>query len=257
MSECINPQFRAQVDAKLDKIVEEYFKRDPYARKHVESTELNTAYFVRQTIEMCLRIRLRRMVDAMVIHHFTKHDPRQAKNWAKYTEEEMLHDTLFAMDLERFGVSREEIYKTEPFLSTKLLQGYLYYTLEHEGPMGTLVYSYSTEYTSRKTQPAWLDHLEKIVGKEKVHGARAHLNYDVDEGHSHFVWNVLMSQVKTPEDERRLLAHMDNIFGLICGYSYELFVTTIQGQPAVPADTVVNVTRAAMATATPDERAKS
>lgn len=254
MSESINPEFRAKVDAKLDQIIEQYFLKDPYARKYLEAKELNKQYYVRQMIEMCLRIRLRRIVDALVIHYFTKHDPRQAKNWSRYTEEEMLHDTLFAMDLERMGVSREEIYKTEPFLSTKLLQGYLYYTLEHESPMATLVYSYSTEYTSRKTQPAYLDRLEQLLGKEMVHGARTHLNYDVDEDHSYFVWNVLMSLVKTPEDERRVMTHMDNIFGLYCGYSYELYMAAVQNQqPAPTADTVVTIARAAVPAPAPSK----
>jgi hypothetical protein len=249
MSESINPEFKAQINAKLDKTIEQYYVKDPFARKYVESEELNKKYYIRQTIELCLRIRLRRIMDSLVVHYFTKHDPRQAKNWAKYTEEEMLHDALFVMDLERMGVSRDEIYKHEPFLSTKLLQGYLYYSLETEGPMATLVCSYSTEYTSRKTQPAWLEKLEKMLGKDMVRGAKTHMNYDVEEDHTHFVWNVLMSQVKTPEDQRRVISHIDNLYGLVCGYSYELYMEAIQGQPASAADTLVNIAEAKIVSA--------
>lgn len=245
MSESINPAFRAQVDRKLDDFIARYRQGDPYTSKQPHSREMHLEYYKRDLIEVVLRIRMRRIIDALVIHYFTKHDPVQAKRWSKYTEEEMLHDTLFAKDLERLGLQRESIYGHEPFLSTKLLQGYLYYTLETEGPRGTLVYSYSVEYTSRKTQPARLAQLEQLLGREMIHGARTHLNYDIEEDHSHFVWNVLMSQVKSPDDERRVLDHMDDFFGLLCGYSHELYTAAVKAERPTPADTLVNIVSAA------------
>jgi hypothetical protein len=248
MSQIKNPEFKAKIDAKLDKIIDLYLAKDPHAQKHFEMNEMNRAYYVRQVMEIILRIRLRREIHALTIKYLVKRDPRTAATWAKYTEEEMLHDNLFAMDLERFGVPREAIEKQEPFLATKLLQGYFLYTMETEGPLCTFLYSYAIEYVTSKTTPVWLDRLEKAIGKEMVIGQRAHLNFDNKEDHSHVVWNVTMTQVGGPEDERRAFAHLDILFGLIAGYSQELYVETIQNQSPSPLDTVGGILQSAAGT---------
>lgn len=240
-SQLINPDFRHVVDTELDSLIDRFYRTVPFARHQMETRELNLEYYKRHTIETILRIRRKRTIDALVIHYLTKHDARQAKAWAQYTEEEMLHDRLFAKDLERLGVSQEEIYSQEPFLATKLLNGYFYYTLEYEGPVASIASAYFLEYTTRKTQPAWIENLEKELGKDKTHGARTHVSYDIGEGHTHFVWNVLMSLVKSSDDEKRVLLHMDNWYGLLCAYFNELYNSTIAretSQAAIEAPTV-------------------
>jgi len=230
MGDSINPEFRAAIDAKLDSLIGRFYSDVPNSRHMMETRELNKEFYKRHTIETILRIRLRRVIDALVVHHFAKNDPRLAKQWAGYTEEEMLHDALFVKDLERLGVSREYIYSQEPFLATKLLQGYLYYVLENEGPLGVICYSYSIEYSSRKMQPQWISNLESLLGKEQLHGARTHVDYDVGEDHSQFVWNFLMSTAKMPTDEVRIYRHIETVFGLLCAYFQELSQATIAGQ---------------------------
>ena len=167
------------------------------------------------------------MIDALVIHYFTKHDPRQAKAWAQYIEDEMLHGHMFAKDMERlFGLTIDTIYHYEPLFATKLLNGYFYYTLEHEGPMAAITSAYFLEYTTRMTQPQWLDNLAKIYGEENIRGARAHVNHDIKEDHNHFVWNVLISTIKSDDDVSRLERHLENIFGLFAAYFNEIYITT-------------------------------
>lgn len=222
MSETIRPEFYAKVNAKLDKMIESFYEVSPGARYLATSSSIDKKLFARHTIETILRIRLARVADAKVIHHFTKHDPFAAQKWAKYAEEEMLHDRLFLKDLKNLGVSEETVYGTSPLLATKLLQGYLYYTIEHEGPRGLLAKAYFIEYTTKKTQAMWNGNVKRTLGEQAVKGAEAHLNYDLAEDHSTDVWNVLMAVVNSEEDEGRVLAHLDVYYGLFLAYFEEL-----------------------------------
>jgi hypothetical protein len=225
----VNPAFRKVVDEKLDALVHRFYTTIPFASHQMATRDLNIAYYKRHTIETILRIRRKRSINALVLHYLTRHDSRQAKAWAQYIEEEMLHDELFAKDLERLGVSHEEIDNQEPFLATKLLIGYFTHTLDYEGPMASIAGTYFLEYAAKKTQPAWIENLEKLLGAEKIRGARTHVDYDIGEGHPHFVWNVLMSLVRKSDDETRVLLHMDHWYGLFCAYFTELYDATVTG----------------------------
>src|SRR5262245_5748759 len=118
---------RSRADSMIDSRIQKFYREVPYSRHLRESPELNIQYYKRHMIETCLRIRLKRLVDVYAIQYFVKNDPIRAKAWAHYIEDEMLHDAWFAADLEKIGVSKEEIYSTEPLLATKLYMGYLLY----------------------------------------------------------------------------------------------------------------------------------
>jgi hypothetical protein len=222
MSDAIRPEFYATVNAKLDKMIESFYEVSPGARYLATSSSIDKKLFVRHTIETILRIRLARVADSKVIQHFAKSDPFAAQKWSKYTEEEMLHDRLFLKDLKNLGISEEQVYGSDPLLATKLLQGYLYYTIEHEGPRGLLCKSYFVEYTTKKTQAMWNGNVKRALGEQAVKGAEAHLNYDLAEDHSTDVWNVLMAVVDSAADEARVLYHLDVYYGLFLAYFSEL-----------------------------------
>ena len=226
MSDAINPEFYAKVNARLDAMIEAFYDATPAARYLATSVSVDKKLFERHTIETILRIRLARIADSKVIQLFTRTDPFAAQKWSKYTEEEMLHDRLFLKDLKNMGVSEDTVYGTDPLLATKLLQGYLYYTIEHEGPRGLLCKSYFVEYTTKKTQALWNGNIKRSLGEQAVKGAEAHLNYDLEEDHSTDVWNTLMAVVKTPEDEARVLYHLEVYYGLFIAYFNELASST-------------------------------
>jgi hypothetical protein len=222
MSQALNPEFRTQVDALLDSMIETIYKTVPAVRYLASSKQVDVELFKRHTVETILRIRLARIADSKAILLFTKNDPVAAHKWAKYMEEEMLHDKLFLKDLKNVGMEEAQVYGADPLLATKLLQGYLYYTLEHEGARGLITKSYFVEYTTRKTQALWNENIKRSLGDQAVRGAEAHLSYDVDEDHSTDVWNVLMTMVKSREDEERVLGHLHVYFGLFNAYFNEL-----------------------------------
>lgn len=242
MSATLCPEFRARVDAVLDGMLQAIPSSAPAVRYLAGAHQVDAELFKRHTIETILRIRLARVADSKALYLFTKSDPRSAQQWAKYTEEEMLHDKLFLKDLHHLGVDEARVYGTEPLLATQLLQGYLYYTLEHEGPRGLITKSYFVEYTTRRTQGAWNENIKRSLGDKAVRGAVAHLNYDLEEDHSSDVWNVLMSTVKGPEDEERVLAHLHVYYGLFIAYFNELAARTrheLLEQPSHPANVAV------------------
>jgi hypothetical protein len=229
-----NPELRARVDAYLDACIRDFYKNIPYARHQLESVDIDIEYYKRHNIETILRLRRKRTVDALAIRYFTKVDPVAAKAWAHYTDDEMLHDKLFAADLAKVGVEKEEIYSTEPMLSTKLLTGYLQYGIEYEGtPLALIASVYFVEYTTTRTQPEWLNNLEKSLGKDKIKGQRAHVGTDLNDQHDDFVWGVLETLIKTPEDEEKVLRHLEDIYCLWQLYFLELYKLTVNPQEAM------------------------
>lgn len=238
-NEILRPELRETVDAKLNAFIADFYLEAPYAQHLLNGSDIDMPYYKRHTIETILRIRRKRTIDAHAIRYFTLHDPETAKEWAEYTDDEMLHDQLFLADLQKVGIERDEVYATEPFLATKLLNGYFLYCLEFEGtPLAAIASSYFLEYTTRLTQPDWLDNLEKTLGEDNVQGARTHVNYDIEEDHTGDVWNTLMSLVKTPEDEARLMRHMDHLYKLFVMYFVEAYEATAKDFAAKEAATV-------------------
>jgi hypothetical protein len=232
MSNGTKNALRMRVDELLDQLIVTFYKDVPYAQHQLNSRAINMDYYIRHNIETILRIRKKRTVDALAIRYFTKHDPVRAKAWAEYTAEEMLHDSMFARDLASVGVSTQSIYAHEPLYSTKLLMGYLLYGLEYEGtPLALVTSVYFVEYTTTKTQPQWLDNLEKALGKDKITGARAHVNTDLDDNHADFVWDVLASLVRSPEDEEMVIKHIKDVYSLYESYFVELYRLTVGCEP--------------------------
>jgi len=219
---------RAEIDASLNRYIERIYEEVPYANHQKVAAEIDLEYYKRHSIETPIRIKLKRTIDALVIHHFTKTNPRAAKEWANYTDDEMLHGQMFAKDIQRlWGLSFEEVIGTGPLFSTQLLNGYFYFHLEYEGPMAAIASAYFLEYVTAKTQPEWLDNLEARLGKDKITGARAHVTQDLDEDHNGFVWNTLMHVVKTDADALRLREHIRNISGLFSAYLHEVYLVTV------------------------------
>jgi hypothetical protein len=205
----------------------------------MSTKDLNLEYYKRHNVETILRLRRKRTIDALAIQYFTKRDPVRGAEWAHYVEDEMLHDAWFAADLQKVGMSREEIYATEPLLSTKLLTGYLQYGMEFEGsPLALLCSVYFVEYTTTETQPSWVENLGKILGEEKVEGARRHVGTDVEDRHADFVWSVLATLIHNVEDEQKAIQHIRNVANLWVAYFIELYNLTVRTVTAPTKDTL-------------------
>lgn len=235
MPGAVKIDLRRRVDAYLDSCIEDFYENVPYGQHQLNGEQINLDYYRRHNIETILRLRRKRTIDALALRYFTKVDPVTAKAWAHYTDDEMLHDRLFAADLEKVGVSVEQIYSTEPLLATKLLTGYLQYGIEYDGtPLALITSVYFVEYVTTRTQPDWLDNLEKRLGKEKVKGQRAHVGTDLGDHHDDFVWGVLASLLTDEAAETRMFEHFRDVYQLWKMYFVELHDLVVTGSADRP-----------------------
>ncbi|MFN3249403.1 hypothetical protein [Roseibium album] len=220
---------KERIDRLIENLLEKFYSNVPYAKHLMTSNQVNPDYYRLYTIEIILRLRMKRVIDGLTIHYFTKEDPFLAAQWCKYSEDEMLHDSLFIADLERLGMTKAEVYQTEPLFATKLLQGYFYFGLEHEGrPLASLSSSYFIEFAGHKTQGKWLSNVSKSLGKQTIKGAQAHVAHDDADDHADFVWDVLSSFVTAEKDIEEIETHIKNVYRLFVMFFYELYAKTIE-----------------------------
>jgi hypothetical protein len=226
------PEFRKRVDELLAKFEADFYAKTANAQKMLEQEHFNLGLYKRHNVETILRIALKRAVDPLISNYWATRDPQLCKEWGLYGAEEGRHDRMFAGDLKLVGMTDEEIYSTKPTFATELLNGYFYYTLATEGPLASMVSGFYLEYVAGRTQPDWLDAMEVHVGKEKTKGARAHLALDEDDEHVDMVWNMIMRQIKTEEDEERFVEHLIKINALFVSYFVEVYTSTMTAAAA-------------------------
>jgi hypothetical protein len=228
----LNPEFRKRCDALLDRLVEEFYAQHESARRLLAPSFFSLDFVIRSTIENVLRIDLMRRVNPLVCTKVAATDPVLCKQWGLYAADEGLHSRMFAKDLHALGVGDEMIYSTPPLFATELLSGYLYHTLEAEGALAVLASAYYVESISDKTQPAWLDNIEKHLGELYTRGSRAHLQLDEIESHVDLAWNMCMRLVHTPEDEKRFVEHVVKLHCLLGAYVIEVLDVTVEKKQA-------------------------
>lgn len=222
------PEFRERVNALLIKFEDEFYKKAANAQKMLSTDSFNLELYKRLNVETILRINLRRAVDPLIANYWASRDPQLCKEWCLYGAEEGRHDRMFARDLHDVGMTDEDIYGSKPTFATELLNGYFYYTLATEGPLATMVSAFYLEYVAGKTQPDWLDGIEKHIGTEKTKGARAHLAQDIEESHVDWAWNTVMRAINTKDDEEKFVAHLTKINALVVSSFVEVSQTTLK-----------------------------
>ena len=160
-------------------------------------------------------------------HTETKISPEAAQLYAEYQSEEMNHDTLFMQDCKALGVTQEELLATEPFLATRLLQGFFYFLCEHESPIGVVASSYLVEYTTSKLTPRQIKSMKETLGEDKIKGQLAHINTDVGDDHAGEMWRILRYLLQSEQDVEKVLRYFDDIQTILAMYFRELYEATV------------------------------
>ncbi|KLU22400.1 hypothetical protein EOS_30865 [Caballeronia mineralivorans PML1(12)] len=217
---------QAKLDQYLDKKIAEWRATVPHAN-HLESKKLDSKWYRRHTIEHVWRIRLSRSAHAKTLHAITKISPEAAQLYAEYQAEEMNHDVLFMQDCKALGVTQEELLATEPFLATRLLQGFFYFVSEHESPIGVVASSYLIEYTTAKLTPNQIKSLKETLGEDKIKGQLAHVNTDVGDDHAGEMWRILRYLIREEADVEKVLRYFDDIQTILAMYFRELYEATV------------------------------
>lgn len=222
---------RRRLDQYLDQKMAEWSATVPHAN-HLEAKKLDSAWYRRHTIEHVWRIRLSRVAHCKALHAITKISPEAAQLYGEYQAEEMNHDTLFMQDCKALGVTQQELEATEPFLATRLLQGFFYFVTEHEHPLGVVASSYLVEYTTAKLTPRQVKSMKESLGEDKIRGQLAHVNTDLGEDHAGEMWRILRYLIRSEEDVEKTLRYFDDIQTILAMYFRELYEATVQKLPA-------------------------
>ncbi|MFF2073350.1 iron-containing redox enzyme family protein [Kitasatospora sp. NPDC058162] len=217
---------KAELDRYMDKKMAEWKATIPFA-SHLSEPDLHQAYYRRTLIEHVWRIRLSRVSQTKAIYKIAQIAPRAARDYAQYQADEMLHDRLYVSDAAAAGITEEEILATEPYLSTRLLEGFFYYALEHEGVLAPVVSNYLVEYTQVKLQPAIVENLTERLGKESVKGQAAHLHVDTTEDHSQEMWDILHQLIFSEEDFQKVFKYIDDVQEILALFFREIYADTV------------------------------
>jgi hypothetical protein len=217
---------KAELDRYLNKKMAEWKRTVPFA-SHFTDKELHAAYYRRTLIEHVWRIRLSRVSQSKAIYKIAQVSPRAAHDYALYQGEEMLHDRLYIADCEAAGITLDEIYNTEPYLSTRLFEGFFYYALEHESALAPVVSNYLVEYTQAKLQPAIVESLQEKLGKGMVKGQAAHLHVDTTEDHSMEMWKILSQLIFSEEDFQSVFKYVDDVQEILAMFFREIYEDTV------------------------------
>ncbi len=203
-------EFREICDEYIDKQVEEWKRDVPVSKLPDNRSEFDWKVYQRGLLETAYRIRLLRVVESKAISEIAKFSPDAAKIWAEYEADEMLHDQMFLDDLVTSGVHESAINSYDPTLETKLLTGYFSYLLDHEGPLGVVVYSYLVEYVNVKMELMRVDKLSNLLGETMVVGQRAHAYTDINHDHPGMVWGCLSKLIQTEKDKQSVFEYFDD-----------------------------------------------
>lgn len=225
--------FRHYLEAHATEKMEEMFRLVPFARDFHEGDWIDEEYYKRHIIEAIIRIKLNNEVDAYCLYKIDQNDRYVFGELAKYLAEEYSHDTLFLSDLSRFGIKQEEVSKTSPFLSTQLLMGYLYLSINKSGVLADIIWNWFVEWYSNRYNQAITKKAGEKFGIDKVEGCLAHLRIDKNEEHGSLMFSLIEKTVKGQDDRDRIKEYLTNFVKLIGMYFQELYEATI-GTSAKP-----------------------
>lgn len=206
--------------------MERLFEKVPKAREFHAAEWSDPDYYRRHLVETVLRIRLNNEVDAYGLYKVGYKDHRLAATLARYLSEENNHEGMFLRDLKEFGLSKDDVDATRPLPSTEYLMGYMYFSINQEGPLPTTVWNWFVEWYSDRYNSGITKYAAEVYGLEKVKGSQAHIDYDESHDHDELMWGTVDRAIKgwgSLEDAER---HLVNFIDLIGLYFTELYETT-------------------------------
>jgi len=212
--------------------MEKLFDRVPKARAFHDGTFMEREYYARHLLETIVRIRLNNEVDTYCLHRISIGQNKLAATLATYLAEEFGHDDMFLADLRRFGISAPEVERARPFHSTELLIGYMYYAIDHEGPLATMVWNWFVEWYSDRYNLVITRSAAKRFGEEMVRGSMRHIGVDDNEDHVGLMFKTIEQAMRSSEDGERAKRYLTHFVRLVGDYFQELHVYAEQRTPA-------------------------
>jgi hypothetical protein len=218
---------RAQLEGVAAEKMEDLFSMAPMSRQFHEGRWLDQDYYRRHLVETVLRIRLNNEVDAYGLYKIGSKDNKLAAILAKYLAEEYGHEKMFISDIERFGLSKHNIDTTIPFPATNELIGFLYFSINQDGPLPTMIWNWFVEWYSDRYNRKITEAAAIAWGSEKVKGSMAHIVYDEFHNHDDLMWSSVQYAINGWGDLSKAEAYLRQFVDLIARYFEQLHRTTV------------------------------
>jgi hypothetical protein len=211
-----------EIENHAEQEMEKLFEKVPFSREFHEGKSTDYSYYKRHLLETIVRIGLNNEVDAYCLYKIGHSDNQLAQKLSTYLAEEYGHDSFFLSDLRRFGLAPEDALSTPPLFSTQLLIGYLYYSINQDGSMPTMVWNWIVEWYSNRYNMKITRKAEEEFGSDKVKGSLGHLQYDQDQNHVELMYSTVERVMKVEKDGERVKQYVTNFISLIGMYFQEL-----------------------------------
>ncbi|MEV7597049.1 hypothetical protein AB0O91_06620 [Kitasatospora sp. NPDC089797] len=225
---------RDSFEALAAQLMEKQFQRVPKLRELHQGEWIDRDYYIRHIAETVLRIRLNNEVDAYALYRVGSQDDVLAAKLARYLAEEYGHEHMFTRDLERFGMSIEQLDATPVFTSTAMLMGYLRLEADRSGPAPTTIWDWFVEWYSDRYNPVITEKAAAEFGADFVYGTRAHIAFDESHDHDDLMFRTVSRAVEKFSTPEQAEAYLTTFIDLIGDYFAELYASTVGAREAQP-----------------------
>lgn len=223
---------REELESRAAELMEKQFDRVPNLREFHEGKWMDRDFYKRHMIEAVLRIRMCNVADAYALYKASYGDYRLAAKLARYLAEEIGHEGMFVHDLERFGVTLDEINATEVFPATAKVMGYIRLQTEVRGPAPAALWDWYLEWYSDRYIPDITEAASRDFGADTTKGASAHLGVDDDQGHDELMFETTAEAVELYGNAESAYADLETYFDLSGEYFEQLYAATVGSKGA-------------------------
>ncbi len=218
--------------------IEKMFDSVPFTKEFHSGKLTNREYYQRHLLEAVIRIGFNNDVDTYCLHKIISSDTSVARKLLDYLKEEYGHDSMIAKDLEKFGISESDISNTEPLFSTKLLIAFMYYEIDKEGALPTVIWNWFVEWYSHRYNMTITLKAEEEFGINKVRNSLSHLKIDEELTHEDDMTSALILLVQNESDLKKAKSYLTHYIRLISMYFQELYDLTIGASKQTSSATV-------------------
>lgn len=216
---------------RLEKFAEEETKRMldtvPRAAEFHRGEWITKDYYLRHLVETILRIRLNNEVDAYGLYKIGDKDNKLSAILAQYLAEEYGHEGMFMRDVQKFGLTLQDVNGITPTFATDKLIGYMYLSIDKDGPLPTMIWNWFVEWYSDRYNKVITENAARQFGKEYVKGSFGHIHFDESHDHDDLMWGAVSRAIDGWGSYEVAQQYLKNFISLVGDYFQELYDTTV------------------------------
>jgi hypothetical protein len=210
-----------KLEAIATKHIDQMLASHPFLLAFHAGTDTNPQLYRRHLLEAALRIRMNNAIDSFALAKTIQDDPI-AERLLIYVHEEYGHDRMLEEDVQKMGLSAQELSETEPLFATELLMAYLWRSVDHDGMLPALVWDWLVEWYSPRYNPQITQAAATVVGSDSVRQAQRHLDLDQELEHEDVLTQALSAVIVRDDSLGKAERYLEHFVRLIEIYFHEL-----------------------------------